>query len=201
MTVQGVSGGNVHGVNPATNQAAKGLISPADIMEYITMMLTDVDGQLHGFKAEAEKRNEAATSMRELAELMRKVKDNPMGKNAQECWKIRDEFKALAAKTNDPEVKALISEWQEKTFPVTLDSNGKPYIHNKVGTSGAKKEDYEEGLKDIDGRLASLNTDNEFTMMSLSSLMQFRTRTTQFSSNVMGMLNDSMKSVISNTRA
>jgi hypothetical protein len=183
------------------------LMSPEDVLQYVATMLGDVDGRLHDFKTEAERKIAWSNDERAWQELLRSMGDGKGGYSLGEYGtpgyaERRDammEAVTKLAESSNPDVayagngiKKLIEDYEAK-YQDFVDGDGP-----KPGPVLWGQDTIDDAMSASTQRLQSFSSDNELTMMELGSLMQRRTQIVQFSTNVMAQLDRAQNSVVQN---
>jgi hypothetical protein len=195
-------------IAPEWEGVSKGL-SPDMILQYVQLRLANIDNQLKDFTNEVNDRKKRQDDLRAFEAAVRELNSGPSGydttgfgeDSAVDSKKYdskQSELNALSCEKLDNAKKQLSSASPDlakkldglKTDIMEANDDGSKISSEKLNTL----------LDDAKDELSKLNSDNEMTMMRLSSLMQQRTQVVQFSSNVMSSLNDAAKSVLQNMR-
>jgi hypothetical protein len=189
------------------------LMSPDDILAYVSKALGDIGDQLNDYKTLVQDRQAKAKDLRDLASELRNMQQG--GDLTAYDGAAYNEFmqKLAKYKDSDPALGKVYSDFMN-SYGGYHDESGK-----KVGTlAGDDKHWFGKGgvgdsqdmlmdskelanaLKNVEDAQSNLNSENELTMMSLQQLMQRRNQISQFSSNALNMMNEGMKSIIGNMR-
>ncbi|MCS6900695.1 MAG: hypothetical protein RMJ98_13770 [Myxococcales bacterium] len=190
------------------------MMSPEDILQYVSKALEDIGGQLEDYKNIVKDRQEKAKDLRALASTIRDMQQNGDLKSYDSAK--YNEFMTTMAKykDSDPDVAKAYHHFLD-SYGGYIDTNtGKKVgiLANEdghwIGKSGKgdnqdmcmNAEELGRVLKNIEDAQSNLQSDNELTMMTLQQLLQRRNQISQFSSNAMNMMNEGMKSIIGNIR-
>jgi len=233
------------------------LMSPDDVIAYVTRALGDIGNQLNDYKDMVKQRQEKATELRDLLGELRGMSPNDNDLVGYDQEKYDGLMSRLAKYKDDPQLGQVYENFmnsfggyrdtatgQQVGILASDDSN---FAGNKNGVSKAPKDAFvvskdmlgkdikvdknanntKDGLplgngpsakvvviderdakltkfeintaiEQVKGAMEGLNSDSELTMMSLQQLMQQRNQISQFSTNMLSTLNDSMRSVIAN---
>lgn len=214
------SGSNVHstaaaGMEVALNRS-RTTMSAEDIMAYVQQALDNIDGGFKRYKDEIEARQAKANKIRELMSTIRANASAEGGNGHLGADKIKEK---LDAALEDPALQDSATQEVLQNLrnsykveerddggggQVGADGiagvDGDGHITDIERYRGFGKEAVVDTLKNLEERLTTLNSDNELVMMNLQKLMQQRNQVTQFSSNVMNMINETLKGVIGNLR-
>lgn len=176
------------GIEAALGRAT---MSPEDIIAYVTAALTNIDGEFQYWKDEVEARQEKSRQVRELLNTIRSNTGPNGGTGAANFDNIQaalDAAKADPTLNTDPEVMETIAGLERNR------------AYGADGGRGIAPEPLAQAQRSLEEKLASLNSDNELVMMNLQKLMQQRNQVSQFSSNALNLLNETLKGVIGNLR-
>ena len=184
-------------------------MSPEQIIAYLGQRLGGIDGQFQDYKKESDRRAKISDELKELKAVLQGMytpgagvtKDNADDKyftNVQSALNaVRTKYADTGSSAGpgpalgDPcaDVFAAFDTLVSKTMPDEIGRNGSigPGAFDQLSTT-------------IDGRVQSLNGDNEMTMMSLQQLMQARSQVVSMCTNMLSSLNESAKGILSNLR-
>ncbi|HEX9295855.1 MAG TPA: hypothetical protein VF881_08465 [Polyangiaceae bacterium] len=173
---------------PGDGVDTSGPLSMDMLLEYVAMRLESLDGQIEDFIGEANEKKAQSDELRRFQQGVRSVSGydssgfaNKESLNEEGVSRVDAERLQVA----DPELKAKLDDLAQQ-------------IHD---TNRVKAEDVQPLLDYAKDRLASLNSDNEITMMRLNSIVQLRSQVIGSASNVQASINEGMKTVIGNMRA
>jgi hypothetical protein len=194
------------------------IMSPEDILAYVALALGNIGKQLDSYKSHVQEKQAAAADLNKALTMAREA--SRTGEQHERFTQEQyTEFMLLLAKY--PEDEGLQAAHRElvRSWGGYIKPDGGP-----VGTlamadlrvSGVNenlpgKADEQNGHLDptewknvidhITSSLEALNSDNEYTMMKLQTLMQQRNQISQFASNMLNSLHENAKAIIGNLRA
>jgi hypothetical protein len=111
----------------------------------------------------------------------------------------------LAQFPDDPSLRAAYNTLWKSYGGYTDPKTGQviPNQPSRLGADSNKDLNSNEWLnvtKGVEESLSDLNSDNEMLMLNVQTLMQQRNQISQFASNVLNTMNESVKAVIGNLR-
>jgi len=234
------------------------LMSPDDVIAYVTRALGDIGNQLNDYKNMVKQRQEKATELRDLLGELRGMSPNDNDLVGYDQEKYDGLMSRLAKYKDDPQLgqvyenfmnsfggyrdtatgqqvgvlasddgnfagnKNGVSKPPEGAFQVSKDMLDKKDAKVDKNANNTKdglplgngpsakvvviderdarltKFEIQTAIEQVKGAMEGLNSDSELTMMSLQQLMQQRNQISQFSTNMLSTLNDSMRSVVAN---
>lgn len=195
---------SVHQTQPSFGPSVT-LMSPDDILAYVTKALDDIGGQLENYKDVVAARQEKAGKLREITAAMREMNRSD-GMKGYDQDKYAEMMTKMSTMRDDPNVAAAYDAFMI-SYGGYVDTKTGNVEGTMAGTSGSDDQDMfmdtaesAKVLKFIEDAQGGLNSDNELVMMNLQQLMQRRNQITQFSSNAMNVMNEGTKSIIGNIR-
>lgn len=192
------------------------IMSPEDILAYVSLALGNIGKQLDSYKAYVQEKQAAAADLNKALNLAREASraGHDHEKFTQEQY---NEFMALLAKyPDDPGLKAahkeLLASWGGYIKPdggqvgkLAMDdgrvSGDKLFGKRDEQNAHLNPTEWKTVIDHITSSLEQLNSDNEYTMMKLQTLMQQRNQISQFASNMLNSLHENAKAIIGNLRA
>jgi hypothetical protein len=217
MSMNGVNkSGNTSSIHQMSSNfpGSAAMMSPEDILQYVSKALGDIGGQLEDYKNIVKDRQEKAKDLRALASTIRDMQQNGDLKS-YDAAKYNEFMTTMAKyKDSDPEVRKAYEHFMD-SYGGYIDTNTGKKVGvlasddgHWIGKSGngdhqdmcMNVEELGRVMKNIEDAQGNLQSDNELTLMTLQQLMQRRNQISQFGSNAMNMMNEGMKSIIGNIR-
>jgi hypothetical protein len=194
------------------------IMSAEDILAYVALALGNIGKQLDSYKAYVQEKQAAAADLNKALTMARTASrtGDDHTKFTQEQY---TEFMLLLAKyPEDPGLQAahkeLLASWGGYIKPDGGDVGKLAMADLRVSGVNENlpgKADEQNGhlnptewknvIDHITSSLEALNSDNEYTMMKLQTLMQQRNQISQFASNMLNSLHENAKAIIGNLRA
>lgn len=184
------------GTNPAIEMPYKPDLSELFATKHLSpeLMLAFVQSRLNDIDAQVNDKIEAIRDRSARAEVLRAAKTRlsenlgfgdsenkiPMGMGHA----LRDDLETLRYQSSEPAVRAAATDLVNQHD-----------TENKVTVDQLRA-----AIDKIDNALASLTADNEIESLKLQQLVQDRSQTISFASNVMSKLNESRAQIIGNIR-
>jgi hypothetical protein len=190
------------------------LMSPEDILSYVSKALGEIGDQLNDYKNIVQERQQKAKDLREIAGTIRDMQKGGDLIAYDEATYHEFMSKMAKYKDSDPSVKAAYDSFMASYGGYIDTGTGKKEgvlageDKHWIGKSGSgdsqdmcmNAAELSNTLKNLEDAQSNLQSDNELTMMTLQQLMQRRNQISQFSSNAMNMMNEGMKSIVGNIR-
>lgn len=223
MTIEGTatSGVTSLGIPPLAGfRTDMEIMSPEDIMAYVSLALGNIGKQLEAYKAYVEAKQAAAADMNKFLAFAREA-SGPGEDHKQFTQEQYAEFMQLLAKYPDDQGLAAAHRLLLESWGGYDNANGQR-IGGRLATDdgrvsgddlpdwpvepdaqngGLSASEWKRVIDSVSSSLEQLNSDNEYTMMKLQTLMQQRNQISQFSSNMLNSLHENAKAIIGNMRA
>ncbi len=220
-TPVGAAGAQITGMNPAlfgqnadVPLGAAGL-SPDALIAFVQMNLSDTDNQVQQLMSTMNSNKDAIAAFQKLSSLIRGMKGQKHDAQAGNVIEMEDLAKQCGLTvTRDKDGKMTADIPSTCKFPHAqqlADALNEEFSawHKHDGNAPDPKlrgstrpsDALESEAAGVDAIANKLSSGSEITMLKLQSLVQERTRIIQFASNVVGALNEGMKTEVNNIRA
>ena len=191
------------------------IMSPEDVLAYVALALGNIGKQLESYKAHVQEKQAVAADLNKALAYARDA--SRAGGNQETFTQAEyDELMKLLDKYPDDEnLKAALGQLMNSYGGFTdaagvrrgtfvMDDGNKhgsdtPKIDEQNGH--LNPGEWKNVIDHISSSLEQLNSDNEYTMMKLQTLMQQRSQISQFASNMLNSLHENAKAIIGNLRA
>lgn len=190
------------------------IMSPEDVLAYVSLALGNIGKQLEEYKKYVQEKQAVAADLNKALALARDA-SRAGGDQKKFTQAEYDEFMALLAKyPEDENLKAahdqLLASYGGYNTPDGGTLGKFAMEDGRIHASKLAPGDEQNGhlnpaewkniTDHITSSLEQLNSENEYTMMKLQTLMQQRNQVSQFATNMLNSLHENAKAIIGNMR-